>query len=154
MHPMLGLTLGRRGLLDLNLRVSLSVADLPEAIADMLGTAGGSRVGVGDSGADVFRMDGGLYLKVITRNPDDPVSGSLRQEQDRLEWLLGKLPVPEVRAFVQDETRDYLLITEVPGRNVSPTIGRAGLPWVIETLAEGCRQLHSIRVDGCPFHDL
>jgi kanamycin kinase/aminoglycoside 3'-phosphotransferase-2 len=128
--------------------VSRPEGELPQAIADLVGGARLSRVDTGDSEAEVLRVEGGLYLKVVSRNP---VLGGLSRERDRTEWLSGRLPVPEVRAFVQDDARDYLLMTEIPGRNASPEIGRGGLPWLVDAVAEGCRRLHSIDGDDCPF---
>jgi hypothetical protein len=128
-----------------------SVAALPEVIAEAVGGARAVPVTVGDSRARVFKFDNGLYLKIARRNFEEPVSRGLREERDRLEWLSGRLPVPEVRAFADDATNDYLLVTELPGQNAAPDIGRMGLPWLIETLAEACRKLHSLPWESCPF---
>jgi aminoglycoside phosphotransferase len=127
---------------------------LPSDVERALRGRNHERIAVGLSRADVFRFDGGLYLKAVVRNDVDPCFGNLEGECRRLEWLSGKLPIPTVVAFARDESRDYLVISEVAGRHAaaeapSPNV----MPAVIEQLAEACRLFHSVSAHACPFSE-
>lgn len=113
-----------------------------------------SAVSVGKSKAQVFRLEGGLYLKVLSRDDRDLCFGNLEGERARLEWLAGKLQVPSVVGFERDETSDFLVMTEMPGRDavaMAPLV--AALPGVIDELAAACRLIHALPSHGCPFAD-
>jgi aminoglycoside phosphotransferase len=110
------------------------------------------QIGVGLSRADVFRFDGGLYLKSVVRNDADPCFGNLNGERERLEWLEGKLPIPSVVAFARDERRDYLVLSEVAGQHSAADIpSPSAMPAVLEELAAACRLFHSVPTHACPF---
>jgi aminoglycoside phosphotransferase len=112
------------------------------------------RVAVGQSRADVFRFDGGLYLKSVVRSDADPCFGKLDGERGRLEWLDGKLPVPAVVAFARDERRDHLVLSEVAGQHAGADVpSPSAMPAVIEELAAACQLFHSISAHACPFRE-
>ncbi len=66
-------------------------------------------------------------------------------------WLQGRLPVPEVRYWGEDETRQYLLISAIPGLALYHDALRDQLTSVIQRYATGLRQIHAISPDACPF---
>jgi aminoglycoside phosphotransferase len=80
-------------------------------------------------------------------------AAELASERDRLSWLAGRLPVPEVVGFVHAHGDDWLLTREVPG----VPLYDASLRWdparVARRLGEILREIHSIDASGCPFGD-
>ena len=125
---------------------------VPAEVERVLAGRHWSAVDVGMSKADVFRCDGGLYLKTVRRIDDDVTFGNLEEERARLEWLDGKLPVPTVVAFARDETRDYLVLSEIPGRHAAADAPAVAVtPRLVEALAAACRLFHSVSTSGCPF---
>jgi aminoglycoside phosphotransferase len=127
---------------------------LPPEVERALRGRDHERIAVGLSRADVFRFDGGLYLKAVVRNDLDACFGNLEGERRRLEWLGGKLPVPAVVAFARDERRDYLVISEVAGQHAAAEApSPSAMPAVIEELAAACRLFHSVSVHACPFRE-
>ena len=125
---------------------------VPAEIERVLAGQSWGAVDVGMSKADVFRFDRCLYLKTVRRNDDDVTFGNLEDERVRLEWLDGKLPVPSVVAFARDETRDYLVLSEVPGRHAAADApALEATPRMVEALAAACRLFHDVSPHGCPF---
>lgn len=88
-----------------------------------------------------------LYLKISPRIDMHPV----RDDYERLMWLAGKLPVPEVVAYAEDETQAYLLMTALAGRPVYHLTGRSEQERGIFLLAEGLQRLHALPIHDCPF---
>lgn len=107
---------------------------------------------IGLSTAQIFHLKkaGGesLYLKTAPR-----FDSELEREKQRLEWLAGKLPVPEVRLFVQDDARDYLLISEIEGAGAYEDLWKENVPRAIELLAAGVKLIHGLPIAHCPFDD-
>lgn len=111
-----------------------------------------SAVDVGMSSADVFHFERGLYLKTVRRVERDRAFGNLAHERAKLEWLAGKLPVPAVVAFARDESRDYLVLTEVQGRHAAAEApAPEAAPRLVEALAAACRSFHGLSPLDCPF---
>src|ERR1700730_6218096 len=95
----------------------MSRYDIPANLRALL--VGGSlhRVSSGESGTRVFRIirSGGsaCYLKIADALWQRE---ELLAEKERLEWLQGRLPVPEVYAFSVENGRSFLLLSEIPGQ--------------------------------------
>jgi aminoglycoside phosphotransferase len=90
----------------------------------------------GDSGA--------IYVKQ---------AADLKEERDRLAWLAGRLPVPEVVGFVHAYGDDWMLTRELHGVPLyHPSLG-----WeperVARRFAEILAEIHSTDASGCPFGD-
>jgi aminoglycoside phosphotransferase len=83
------------------------------------------RIETGESGASVFAVKVGStqthYLKIAPRD------AQLQLDHDAaiLSWLRGKLPVPEVLYAGADEANQYLLMTGIPGIDLSTEAARA-----------------------------
>ena len=78
-------------------------------------------------------------------------AAELAGERDRLEWLQGRLPVPEVIGFFQAAGDDWLLTREVAGvplyhRSVALPPSRAA-----RVLGEILRTIHATEAADCPF---
>ncbi len=127
------------------------VATLPVALQQQIAGYTPHELEVGHSHMRVFRLERGaygpFYLKVAEGG-----AGDLRRERDRLAWLRGRLPVPEVTGFAEDVDRQVMLMTGLPGVPAFDAQLAASEPArVIRLLAEGLREIHRVPIDTCPF---
>jgi aminoglycoside phosphotransferase len=78
-------------------------------------------------------------------------AAALAGERDRLDWLQGRLPVPEVVGFFQAAGDDWLVTREVPG---VPLYHRS-VTWppsqVARVLGQILRTIHATDATDCPF---
>jgi kanamycin kinase len=78
-------------------------------------------------------------------------AAALAGERDRLEWLQGRLPVPEVIGFFQAAGDDWLLTREVPGVPLYHQSVDMAPDSVARLLAEILRAIHGTDAADCPF---
>ena len=110
-----------------------------------------TQITIGMSPAETFRLDGAgqppVYLKV------SPVwhRRDLLQEKERIEWLRGRLPVPEVFAYETDCRNEYLVLSALPGRDAASLGGGSPDDSLVRLLAVGLRSIHALRIEECPF---
>lgn len=90
---------------------------------------------------------GNCYLKISPQPPEK----ELLPEKQRLEWLQGRLAVPQVLYYGEDEAQEYLLISEIPGLVACDEAFSDNLPRLVQLLAAGLRQLHNLDISNCPF---
>ena len=126
--------------------------DLPGELSARLTGRSFEPVGLGESGAAVWRctMDGSppLYLKAASVAADL----QLDQEADRLRWMKHHdLPVPAVREYGRRGATEYLLLDEVAGAAASDQQWTSSFPEVVAALGEGLALLHRTSTVGCPF---
>lgn len=125
--------------------------DLPHDLQALLAGGTWQTIASGFSGAQVFRIvrphAPACYLKVAT----PPLEEELLAEKERLEWLQGRLPVPEVIAFSTDGRRAYLLLSEVPGLESYNEAFAQDITTVVRLLAEGLQLIHQVEIVHCPF---
>lgn len=120
---------------------------LPAALRALLADAPWHEVTLGWSGVRVFHVAGAGYLKIATRPEHD-----LRPEKERLDWLRGRLPAPEVRYFAAEPGRQMLLISAIgglPSCDEQFRDGRQGE--VVTLLGRALRDLHALEIKSCPF---
>lgn len=93
----------------------------------------------------VWRLEGDARVIYVKR------AAHLVDERDRLEWLQGRWPVPELIGLFHGFGDDWLLTHAVRG---TPMNDRS-IAWDGETMArrlgEILRRLHSVDTTGCPF---
>jgi aminoglycoside phosphotransferase len=110
-------------------------------LVDRFGASSAEPVHLGMSGATVVRLRRAgetLYYKE-GQGVDD--------EADRLVWLGGTgFPCPRV----VDRGNNWVLSTELPGRDASQLWAARDRPAVLAAMADGLRDLHSLK-DDCPF---
>jgi aminoglycoside phosphotransferase len=75
----------------------------------------------------------------------------LAPECDRLQWLQGRLPAPEVVAFGPVGGQEALLTSALPGTNLAVLARRLSPDEIVEMLASALRALHSVSANGRPF---
>jgi kanamycin kinase len=87
------------------------------------------------------------YLKLV----DTSWSTLLSDEDARLRWARGYLPVPDVVEFGSDEAVSWLITETMSGVDgTNETL--LGKPLrLVQTLAQGLRRFHHAPVDKCPF---
>ncbi|MCB8942192.1 MAG: aminoglycoside 3'-phosphotransferase [Ardenticatenaceae bacterium] len=126
---------------------------LPSTLTQRLIGYRWSRDTLGESGANTFRLQGAnevLYLKTAV----SPHTASLQAEAQRIQWLNGRLPVPQLLEFAVTEEGAYLLMTAVPGVNLTSCNDKTDSEkeTAVRLLAEGLHQLHSLPLAACPFN--
>jgi aminoglycoside phosphotransferase len=106
----------------------------------------------GLSTAQVFRLEqqtgGKLYLKIA---PQERAGFGLFAEKQNLDWLSGKLPVPEVRLFAANDSLEYLLTSEIAGHAASEDSLKTHMTQVVEQLVVGLKLIQSLVIDDCEF---
>jgi kanamycin kinase len=79
------------------------------------------------------------------------IGDHLAPECARLQWLEGRLPVPEVVAFDPIGDREALLMSAIPGTNLAVWAKRLSPDKIVEMLASALQAFHSVNTSGCPF---
>jgi aminoglycoside 3'-phosphotransferase-2 len=105
-------------------------------------------INLGESGDVVARM-GAVYLKIARPGATDRVE-ELDREITALQWLAGKVVVPEVIWTGDVEGGSVLIsaaVTGVPVSHVGPDHAAAALASTLDTLAA----LHALPAQDCPF---
>lgn len=125
---------------------STFISTIPEELSELLGKEAWQTVTIGCSGAYVFRI-GEAYLKI---NPASAVD-RLSDECERIEWLQGRLPVPQVLYYDSDTSHEYLLLSAISGIMACEQSRHNDVPKVVRLLAQGLRMIHSIPIHDCPF---
>src|SRR3954447_21158482 len=121
---------------------------MPAALQALLGDTAIEENREGMSGANVFHLEGHgqqeRYLKIAERRSEQ----DLYPEVSRLIWLRGRLPVPEVLYWAEDDTRQYLLISAIPGLSLYDESLRDQLPALMRLYADALHQIHNIPIQG------
>jgi aminoglycoside phosphotransferase len=133
-----------------SISVYIHSPSLPPELAALARGCAWKQVTLGESGALVYRLRGGgatRYLKVERlRLEDEP-----QAEAERLRWLRGRLPAPELLYASDDGLRSYLLTAELPGADATDDRWLADPARLVGLLAAGLRLIHGQPIEGCPF---
>ena len=133
---------------------------LPDTVAAAVEGAAWSSVrgGLSDARVDVLRWPDGrhAFLKSGPGPAADPesVAAQLAAEHDRLAWLDGLLPVPDVLAWVAADDHGapeaataFLLTAPVPGTPATDPDNHQDPDALILALAAGLRRVHDLPLD-------
>jgi aminoglycoside phosphotransferase len=130
----------------------LDPRDLPAELADLVAGASLVPVGVGRSGsvvARVVRPSSDLILKLVARGGPAP---ALEPEAERLRWLVGRFPTPEVVLHGADEAAEWLVTTALDGADATATPLATDPGRLAALLGQHLRRLHDeVDPTGCPF---
>jgi aminoglycoside phosphotransferase len=74
----------------------------------------------------------------------------LAAERDRLHWLAGRAPVPQVLAFHAGDV-DWLATAALPGRDLAMPEHLADPAKLVDGLAAALRTFHDLDATDCPF---
>jgi kanamycin kinase/aminoglycoside 3'-phosphotransferase-2 len=124
---------------------------IPQSLARLTNGYSWEQITIGHSDATTFLLKGSTYNQYLKIQPNNSVE-NLYHEKEKLEWLQGKLSIPEVLYYDKDEVNEYLLITEIKGINASDKSYEANLSYLMELLALGLKTLHSLSIESCPFN--
>ncbi|QIK62718.1 aminoglycoside 3'-phosphotransferase [Leucobacter viscericola] len=121
---------------------------VPQAMLDAAG-APVTLVWLNRAGGLTGRVESG-QPRFIKWNPAG--SGeSLAAEAERLEWLRGRHPAPEVLDLIENDGSELLITQALPGRSAVDSVWLARPDDAVRTIAEGLRALHSLPTASCPF---
>jgi kanamycin kinase len=114
--------------------------------------AGGSvqQIDGGCSNSNVFRISskaGNSFLKVQLLTE----GRTLAYESRILNWLDGKVAVPEMVEYGVDGEFEYLLMTEIAGVSCSDAVPITSPAQLVFLFASGLQIVHQISIDNCPF---
>ncbi len=124
-------------------RDPLHETELPEAIRQHIGGKPCQTDAVGLSGAQTFLFDH-CVLKIDAWRRKNDVT------VDMMRWLEGKRPVPKVICYAQDEARQYLLMSRIPGRMSCDEYYLARPRELVARLAEALQMLWQVDITDCP----
>ncbi|WP_252504366.1 APH(3') family aminoglycoside O-phosphotransferase [Sporosarcina sp. Marseille-Q4943] len=124
--------------------------EVPSSLAKLTNGFSWEPITIGHSEAKTFLLKGSHSNQYLKVQPINSVE-RLYDEKVKLEWLEGKLPVPRVLFYGEDEENEYLLTSEIKGVNASDQSHRAVLPSMLESVGSGLKAVHRVSVDDCPF---
>ncbi|MDI9471226.1 MAG: aminoglycoside 3'-phosphotransferase [Bacillota bacterium] len=119
--------------------------ELPPEIQGLLPATGGYRLDrVGRTGS-VIRLYETVVLKVQVADEQS------RREHELLAWLDGRLPVPKVLGWAEEDGLFYLLESRIPGRMLAASEVMDDSPYLLARLAEAFRLLDGVGAEACPL---
>jgi aminoglycoside 3'-phosphotransferase II len=123
---------------------------IPATLQTIIAAADWQEISEGESDARVFRLsraDAVRYLKVAPHTAQFQV----KADKVRLDWLAGRVPVPQVLHYAEDDNHQFLLMSALEGLHPM----HDNLNWSAEDritfLAEAARRFHALPVAECPF---
>jgi aminoglycoside phosphotransferase len=126
------------------------LSSLPAPIAAFVGDAVLKRETQGESPCEVHRFRKGSDVFFLKYSPAlyAPTTYSVQREAAVMQWLSGKLKVPEVVVTGETNGAQYMITRAVPGRPLSmvKSAQRASL-----LLEAALRQVQAVPADDCPF---
>lgn len=125
----------------------------PEAFEHILrGIAGGGRIAfVWKNAAWTYVITAGDGTKKYVKLLSVGLPESLELQASKLNWLQGKLPVPDVVDYGVVDNYEYLVTLELPGVEASHEKCRVRPEVTVRLVAHGLRRIHGIPIAGCPF---
>lgn len=123
---------------------------LPPAIAALIDGAPLKRDALGESPCTVHRFKKGNDVFFLKFSPSvyAPTTYSVQREAAVMQWLSGKLKVPEVVKMAETEEGAYMVTRSVPGRPLSAVKSDQTASLLLQ---EALRQLQAVPIDDCPF---
>lgn len=77
---------------------------------------------------------------------------SLRTEQTKLRWLIGRLPAPRIIGYATDEHSEYLATARLPGVPMHHPDALLHALRNADLLARALSELHRLPIRECPFN--
>ena len=117
---------------------------IPESIKKYIDRKTYTSDDIGMSGSKIMIFDDSV-LKITDRsgeNEDDVVL--------MMRWLEGKIPVPKVISYEQDDECQYLLMSRVPGKMSCDAYYKEHPEELLPLLAEALKMLWSVDISDCP----
>lgn len=99
---------------------------------------------VGESDSEIIIFDD-MVLKI------EKTCEQSDREHLVLEWLAGKLIVPEIIAFAQKNGYNYLLMSKINDKTVYNSVLNNNADNIVSALADGLKQLWNVNICECDF---
>lgn len=116
---------------------------LPKRIEAYLQKMSFSKDEVGKSAADVYLFDQ-MVLKI------QELDEEAKNEYAMLRWLEGKLPVPKVLCYEEEEGKSYILMTRCQGEGLCSTYYMERPKEQARLLAQALKMLWCVDISECP----
>ncbi|WP_422418723.1 APH(3') family aminoglycoside O-phosphotransferase [Pseudomonas sp. GZD-222] len=125
--------------------------NLPQPITCFIGDALLLPDEIGESPCDVYHFSRGNERFFLKTCPPQfiPTTYSVQREAQVLQWLEGRLSVPEVVALGESGDGEFMITRAVPGESLQRRIEQK-LP-VLELFREALHQVQSVLIADCPF---
>ncbi len=81
-----------------------------------------------------------------------PCNKNLVNERRMMTWLRGKLPVPEILAYEEEDGMSWLLMTRLPGQMACADRYMADPALLVRLLARGLKDLWEVDTRDCPVN--
>ncbi|MGM0903473.1 MAG: APH(3') family aminoglycoside O-phosphotransferase [Bacillota bacterium] len=123
---------------------------VPPSLARLIDGYSWEQITIGHSEAMTYLLKGiadNQYLKI---QPIHSIE-NLFDEKEKIEWLQGKLSVPDVLYYGKNEANEYLLVSEIKGINASDKSYEADIRLLMQLLGAGLKTFHSLSIENCPF---
>ena len=117
---------------------------LPESIKNELKNLTCKVDDIGMSGSGIF-----LFSDKVLKVQDD--SEEAANEVQAMQWLAGRLSVPKVIAYEQEEGKSYLLMTRAAGRMACDKCYMENPEKLTELLAQALQELWRVDISTCPL---
>ena len=119
--------------------------NFPDIISKYIDSTGFYSDEIGKSNANVYIFED-FVLKI------QPFSEESENELQMLQWLSGKIPVPNVIEQINDNGCSYLLMTKTAGKMLCDEEYMTNPVKQADLLAESLHQLWSVPIEECPCH--
>lgn len=116
---------------------------LPQPIRKIVGNAPYTCDQIGKSGSSVLCFEN-MVLKI------EPTDHKFESSVEMLRWLRGKVSVPEVLCAMEEDGRQYLLMSRIRGKMACDQAYTADPEALAELLAEALKALWRVDLSGCP----
>lgn len=123
---------------------------LPSSISRFIGSARLIRDTIGESPCQVFRFNRGGECFFLKRSPviHAPTTYSVEREAALVQWLAGRLNVPELVLVDRTDVAECMITRAVPGRPLSSV---SDAPRQLDLFHEALRQVQAVSIADCPF---
>lgn len=102
-----------------------------------------------------FRSDENNQVYKLTTDKGDYIlknGPDLAAERDKLKWLKGKLPIPEVVGWrACDNNREELLMVAAEGEDLAKLSKTLPTESLVRLLADTLHRIHVLNISDCPF---
>ena len=116
----------------------------PPSVAAKTGRASFRQDHIGESDATVLLYDD-YVLKIRPENSWNT------NDVQVMQWLAGKLPVPEIAAHEVADGKDWLLMTRIKGKMLCDPSVMEKPTVLLDCMAEALNLLWSVDIGSCPF---
>ncbi len=116
---------------------------LPKTIQEKIGAQSYTQDTIGMSGATILLFDT-MVLKIQQESPE------ARTERQMLQWLGGRLPVPEILCHEIVDGTSYLLMSRLSGKMTCDLAIINDPTRLVDLLCEGLQMLWNTDISECP----